>query len=243
VEEMCTTLPPPAREASRSSGCASWLRWKQDSRLVAMIRVYSSPVHSTAGLKTTCAALFTYTYISPCMSSQLDQLVTRACDPWPRARAADSFASACACTALTRMSSLPPKTSLTVAMSASLSARTATSQTETVTCCSRPPPFSAHLRRHSSSSAALRRQLLHDRVPDPLAPAGDQRRRAGQDPSLAVALCCCHRPAGLYATETVCVVWFSLCTPRRDTKVSACPLAAHELATHSSSEPDEGLFG
>jgi hypothetical protein len=73
------------------------------------------------------------------------------------------------------------------------------------------PPPAALLQLRGVAGArvharAQRRQLLHDRVPDPLAPAGDQRRRAGQDPSLAVALICCHRPAGLYATETVCCV-------------------------------------
>jgi hypothetical protein len=70
------------------------------------------------------------------------------------------------------MSSSPPKVSLTVAMSFSRSARTETSQTETVTF----SPLSAHRRRHASSSAAFRAHVrvhartelckfLHDRMP------------------------------------------------------------------------------
>jgi hypothetical protein len=34
MDEMLTTLPPPAREALRRRGCASWLTWKLDSKLV-----------------------------------------------------------------------------------------------------------------------------------------------------------------------------------------------------------------
>jgi hypothetical protein len=36
MEEMCTMLAPPATAEFRRRGCASWLRWKHDSRLVAM---------------------------------------------------------------------------------------------------------------------------------------------------------------------------------------------------------------
>jgi hypothetical protein len=54
------------------------------------------------------------------------------------------------------------------------------------------PPAAAllQLRRVAGARVDARAepcQLLHDRVPDPLAPAGDQRRRAGQAPPLAPA--------------------------------------------------------
>ena len=52
-------LPPPAREALRRRGCASWQRWKHDSKLVAMQREKSSAVHCATGFGNSCAALFT----------------------------------------------------------------------------------------------------------------------------------------------------------------------------------------
>jgi hypothetical protein len=57
---------------------------------------------------------------------------------------------------------LPPKVPLTVATSFSRSARTETSQTETVTL----SPFSAHRRRHASSSPAFRAHVC-TRAPNP----------------------------------------------------------------------------
>jgi hypothetical protein len=39
MEEMWTMLPPPVLLTAavlRRRGCASWLRWKHDSKLVAM---------------------------------------------------------------------------------------------------------------------------------------------------------------------------------------------------------------
>lgn len=44
-------------------GCASWLRWKADSKLVAIINETSSAVKSVASLTNTVPALFTWTKI------------------------------------------------------------------------------------------------------------------------------------------------------------------------------------
>jgi hypothetical protein len=59
MEETLTMLPPPAMEEFWSRGCASWQRWKHDSKLVAIQREKSSAVHCTACFGNNCAALFT----------------------------------------------------------------------------------------------------------------------------------------------------------------------------------------
>uniref|UniRef100_A0A0D9XRS5 Uncharacterized protein n=1 Tax=Leersia perrieri TaxID=77586 RepID=A0A0D9XRS5_9ORYZ len=101
TDEMLTILPLP--EGLRR-GYASWLRWKQDSKLVIIKLEHSSGVSSTAGF---------------------------------------------------RMLSLPSKRAHTLPASASLSARTDTSQTETVTA----RPLAVHSSRQLFRSASFRAQV------------------------------------------------------------------------------------
>jgi hypothetical protein len=121
MEEVSMTLPPLATEALMSSGCASWQRWKHDSRLVAMIWEYVLRRVLRRRLddqQRRVVHLYGPTYFAVKLRL-INGIPGAGGDAWFHLQ-------------LTMISSLPSKVAFTVSMSFSRSARTATSQTETV---------------------------------------------------------------------------------------------------------------